>query len=78
MLAEIEATAPTNGISAAERAKRLTELDAAQLEAERREAALIYRAAADGIEIKHRPSADPKAILGITIIETPADMAEAA
>src|SRR4029078_13157146 len=68
MLKEIEATAPTNRLSNAARAARLADLDAEQLDVERQEAALIERAAADGITVEHPPDASPLAVLSIAII----------
>jgi hypothetical protein len=51
----------TDALSAAERIKRVGEIEAQLLELERREEALIMRAADDGLEVLRRVDADPRA-----------------
>jgi hypothetical protein len=54
-------------LSPAERDKRLADLAASLLSLERREEALIDRAAADGQEVLRRPDADPRAVLTVAV-----------
>jgi hypothetical protein len=51
-----------------EREKKLSEAFAALLVLERREEALIERAANDGIEVPRRPDASPLAVLNVAIV----------
>jgi hypothetical protein len=66
---EIEAAgAPVNAMPAAERIKRISELEAQLLALERREEVLVSCAAADGTEVLRRPDANPMAVLGIVVV----------
>jgi hypothetical protein len=51
-----------------ERDKRIAELSASLLALERREEALIDRAANDGLDVLRRPDASPLAVLGVVIV----------
>jgi hypothetical protein len=66
---EIEAAgAPVNAMPAAERIKKIGELEAQLLALERREEVLISCAAADGTEVLRRQDANPMAVLGVVIV----------
>jgi hypothetical protein len=54
---------------AAERIKRVAELEARLLELERREEVLIMRAADDGLEVPRRSDANPAAVLNVAIAQ---------
>jgi hypothetical protein len=60
---------PEGAVSPEEREERLGKLSDDLLALERREEALIERAAADGTEVLRRPEASPMAVLGIQIVE---------
>jgi hypothetical protein len=59
---------PINPLPANERKARVAELEQQSLELERREEALIMRAAGDGVELLRRPDAAPAAVLGVVIV----------
>ena len=66
---EIEAAgAPVNAMPAAERIKKIGELEAQLLALERREEVLVSCAAADGTEVLRRQDANPMAVLGVVIV----------
>ncbi len=60
------------GLPAAERHKRLAELDAEILELGKAEEVLIERLEAEGVDVVRRPEADPRIALGIEIPRTAA------
>jgi hypothetical protein len=51
----------------AERLARVAEIEGQMLDLERREEALVLRAAGDGLEVLRRPDASPLAVLGVMI-----------
>jgi hypothetical protein len=57
-----------DAVSPLEREKKLSEALASLLVLERREEAMIERAANDGIEVPRRPDASPLAVLGVVIV----------
>jgi hypothetical protein len=59
---------PANAIAPLERERKLAELSASLLALERREEALIERAASEGQEVLRRPDASSLAVLGIVIV----------
>ena len=60
------------GLPAAERRKRLAELDGEILELGKAEEVLIERLEAEGVDVVRRPEADPRIALGIEIPRTAA------
>lgn len=66
--AEIDAL-PESALAlpAADRERRIAELNAQLDQLERTEESLIERAIADGQDVLRRPAADPCAVLGVTI-----------
>jgi hypothetical protein len=62
-------------VSVKERTRQVSELSVTLLALERREVALIERAAADGIEVLQRPDVSPLAFLGIAIATQEAQVA---
>jgi hypothetical protein len=61
--------ARADAMPAAERVKRVAELQEQLLELERREEALIMRAHSDGLEILRRSDANPLAVLNCVIVK---------
>jgi hypothetical protein len=57
-----------DALTPAERDRRIAELAASLLSLERREEALIERAAGEGIELPRRGDASPLAVLGVVIV----------
>jgi hypothetical protein len=64
-----------DAMPAAERLRRVAELETQLLDLERREEALVLRAAGDGLEILRRPDASPVAVLGVAVVATSARVA---
>jgi hypothetical protein len=58
-----------SGLTDEQKAERLAELDAQQLELERFEELFIEQAECDGVVIARRADADPRAVLGVDVIE---------
>jgi hypothetical protein len=56
-----------DALSADARIKRAAELEAQLLELERREEALVMRAADDGLDVLRRPDANPCCVLGVVV-----------
>jgi hypothetical protein len=67
-----------DALSAAERGKRVAEIEARLLELERREEALIELAQADGIEVMRRSDASPLCVLGLVIKQAAPAVAQVA
>lgn len=65
--AEIDRVVGDSGVSAAERAKRVEELEQRLFKMETTEEALVVQAESAGIEAFRRPDCDPAAVLGIFI-----------
>jgi hypothetical protein len=63
-----EQPARADAMSAAERVRRVAELESQLLELELLEEALIMRAAGDGLDVLRRVDADPRCVLGVTVI----------
>jgi hypothetical protein len=79
LCAEIDAAASPDGLSDEERCERLAVLKAKELSVERDEEALIEMAWRQGNVVERRRDADPRAVLGIEIIEpVESDVSEAA
>jgi hypothetical protein len=57
-----------DAMSAEERTRRVTELEAQLSALEHREEALVLRAAGDGLEVLRRPDASPAAVLGVVVV----------
>jgi hypothetical protein len=55
--------------------RRVAELEATLLELERREEALIMRAAGDGLDILRRVDASPPAVLGVMVAKVKTEAA---
>lgn len=60
--------APALALTPSEKAERLSTIKGKLLELERQEEAIIEAAENDGQDIPRRPNADPRAILGVTIV----------
>lgn len=65
---------PADALSSGERDKRISELSDSLLSLERREEGLM-RAAQDGIDVLRRGDADPRCVLGVTVIKAQAQVA---
>jgi hypothetical protein len=61
-----------DAMTADERERRTAEIERQLLDLERREEALVLRAAGDGLEVLRRPDASPLAVLGVRIAATAA------
>jgi hypothetical protein len=57
-----------DAVTPIERDKRIAELSASLLSLERREEALLDRAANDGLDVLRRPDADPRAVLNVAVV----------